>query len=225
MTDLATAAFFRVEGTLLRRGTLAAAAYFAANAQGLRERALRLGQVAVAAAGFGLLGQNDRALANRISWAAVRGMSEDRLHVLAEEFVDVHVRPNVLESGLDVVRSARKDGHRIVLLSESIDLVVGPLADVIRNVDEGVCNRLEIRDGETTGRLLDPVVGGHDGGRWIREYAAERGIDLARSVAYGTHGPDLLLLAAVGRPCAVNPDYTLRRAAVESRWAILDYPA
>lgn len=220
-----TAAFFKVEGTLLRRGSLAAAAYFAGNGQGLRERALRLGHVAVAAAGFGLLGQNDRALANRISWASLRGMTEDRLHVLAEEFYEDHIRPGLLDSGVELIKRARRDGHRIVLVSESIDLLIAPLAEHIRRVDEVVCNRLEVRDGELTGRLADPVVGGHEVGRWIRDYADEHGIDLDRSVAYGAHAPDLLMLAAVGRPCAVNPDYTLRRAAVDSRWPVLDYAA
>ena len=45
----ASAAFFRVEGALVNRGVLAASAYFAANAQGMRERFLRLGQVALTA--------------------------------------------------------------------------------------------------------------------------------------------------------------------------------
>lgn len=220
-----TAAFFRVEGTLLRRGTLAATAYFAANGSGVRERALRLGHVAVAAAGFGLLGQNDRSLANRISWASLRGMSEDRLHVLAEEYVSEQVVPNVLESGLELVKRARREGHRIVLISESIDLLVEPLREHVRGVDRVVCNRLELRDGETTGRLAEPVVGGHDVGRQVAEYAALEGIDLARSLAYGCHAPDMLLLAAVGRPCAVNPDYTLRRAAVDARWPVMDFAA
>lgn len=220
-----TAAFFRVEGTLLKRGTLAAAGYFAANGQGFRERATRLGHLAIAAAGFGLLGQNDRALANRVTWAALRGMSDDRLFVLAQEYVDEHAIPNVLDSGLELIARARKAGHKIVLVSESLDLIVTPVAEHVRRIDDVVCNSLEIIDGETTGRLNDPIVGGHDGGRWIRAYAAENGIDLDHSVAYGCHGPDLLMLAAVGEPCAVNPDYTLRRAAIESKWAIMDYAA
>lgn len=220
-----TAAFFRVEGTLLKRGTLAATAYFAANGQGLRERATRLGHVAIAAAGFGLLGQNDRALANRVTWAALRGMSDDRLAVLAEEYVDEHAIPNLLDSGLELIARARKTGHRIILVSESIDRIVRPIAEHVRRVDDVVCNTLEVIDGETSGRLVDPIVGGHDGGRWIRAYATEHKIDLTRSVAYGCHGPDLLMLAAVGEACAVNPDYTLRRAASEAQWPILDYAA
>lgn len=220
-----TAAFFRVEGALLKRGTLATAAYFAANGQGFRERAARLGHVALAAAGFGLLGQNDRSLANRVTWAALRGMSDDRLAVLAEEYVDEQAVPALLDSGLELISRARRAGHRIVLVSESIDRIIKPIAEHVRGVDDVVCNSLEVVDGETTGRLEAPIVGGHDGGRWIRAYAAEHEIELARSVAYGCHGPDLLLLAAVGEACAVNPDYTLRRAASEAHWPVLDYVA
>ena len=220
-----TAAFFRVEGTLLKRGNLAAAGYFAANGQGFRERATRLGHLAIAAAGFGLLGQNDRALANRVTWAALRGMSEDRLTVLANEYVEEQAKPNLLDSGLELVARAKRSGHRIVLVSESLDRIVRPLAAHARRIDDIVCNSLEIIDGETTGRLVEPIVGGHEGGRWVRAYAEEHGIDLERSVAYGCHGPDLLMLAAVGEACAVNPDYTLRRAATEAQWAILDYAA
>jgi HAD superfamily phosphoserine phosphatase-like hydrolase len=224
MTE-STAAFFRVEGTLLKRGTVAAAGYFAANGQGFRERATRLGHVAIAAAGFGLLGQNDRALANRMTWAALRGMSEDRLAVLAEEYVEEQAKPNLLDSGLELISRARRAGHRIILVSESLDRIVRPLAEHARRIDDVVSNSLEIVDGETTGRLVEPIVGGHEGGRWVRAYAEEHRIDLGRSVAYGCHGPDLLMLAAVGEACAVNPDYTLRRAATEARWPILDYAA
>ncbi len=79
---MTTAAFFRAEGVLLKRGPISAAAWLAANGKGLRERAFRLGQLAVAAPLAGLLSQNDRTLSSRLAWAACRGMSEDRLAVL-----------------------------------------------------------------------------------------------------------------------------------------------
>lgn len=220
-----TAAFFRVEGVLTRRGALAAAAYLAANGQGFRERAFRLGQLALAGPAVALLRQNDRTLTNRMAWAACRGMSADRLAVLGEEFYEDYVSDKLLDSGLELVQRARRAGHRIVLVSEGVEAVVGPLARAVRGVDDFFCNRLEVVDGETTGRLTDPVFGGHDAGAWVRAYAEEHGVDLARSVAYAAKGPDLLLLAAVGEPCAVNADYTLRRAATEARWARLDYAA
>lgn len=218
-----SAAFVRVEGTLVQGGCLSAAAYFAGNARGMRERTLRLGQVALTAPVYQWLGQNDRTLANRLAYLPLRGMHEDRLHELAAEYVDNILKPSLLHGGVELLRRARGEGRRLVLISDSLSMVMEPLAEHLRVVDDFICNRIEIRDGECTGRLLDPVVGGHDSGPWAKRYAAEHGLDLAASVAYGAHGPDLLLLSSVGFPCAVNPDFTLRRAARDADWPVMDY--
>lgn len=218
-----TAAFFRVEGTLLNRGALAASAYLAANGQGFRERFLRLGGIALAAPVFGILGQNDRTMANRVAYLALRNMSEDRVSVLGREYFDDVLKGKLLASGLDLLKRMKQEGHMTVLLSEGIEEVVGPLRDELSDVDHFVCNRLEFRDGDCTGRLLDPIIGGHETRRWVTRFAEEHNIDLGRSVAYAAHGPDLLLLAAVGSPCAVNPDFTLRRAAEEAEWPVMEY--
>lgn len=218
-----TAAFFRVEGTLVRRGVLSMAAYVAANAKGFRERALRFSSLAVTAPLYALLGQNDRTMANRLAFLPFRGMSEDRIVVLAEEYFDSVMKDALLERGLDLIAQAREEGHRIVLLSENIEPVATQLKETVKGIDDVIFNRLEFRNGNCTGRLQEPIVGGHEVGKWIRAYAEEHNLHMPGSAAYGTHGPDLLLLAAVGRPCAVNPDYTLRRAASDADWPVMEY--
>ena len=223
--EQATAAFFRAEGVLLSTGVLQAAAFMAAQRAGMRDRALRFGQVALAAPVFGLLGQNDRSLGNRVANLAYRDMSEDRIAVLSEEYVEDVLREKILDSGLELMRKAKKDGHRVVVISEGIASIMEPLREHLRYADDLICNRLEIRDHKATGKLLEPIVGGYEGGRWLRDYARRHELDLERSVAYAGHGPDLLLLSAVGTPCAVNPDFTLRKAARESDWPIIEYKA
>ena len=223
MGSLATAAFVRVEGALLPQGVCSATAYFAANGAGLRERALKLGQVALTAPLYSLLGQSDRILANRLAYVALRGMSEDRVAELAEEYFANILRDRILQGGVELLRDARREGRRVVLISDGLQQVIEPLAAHLRHLDDYVCNRLEFRDGFATGKLVEPVIGGHDCAIWAREYAARHAIDLASSTVYAAHGPDLLLLSAVGKPCAVNPDFTLRRAARQADWPILDY--
>lgn len=217
-----TAAFFRVEGTLVDRGALAASAFFAGNAQGFAERALRLGAVAFGAPLYGILAQRDPTLATRAAYAALRHMSQDRIHELAEEYYDEVLALRIYERGRELIKQARKDKHRIVFLSEGLHEVVARLATDL-GADDLVCNRLEYAAGETTGKLLEPIIGGHDGAAWARRFAASHEIDLARSVAYAAHGGDLLLLSAVGRPCAVNPDFALRAAARDADWPVLEY--
>jgi HAD superfamily phosphoserine phosphatase-like hydrolase len=218
-----TAAFFRVEGIVLGRGVLAASAYIAANAKKFGERALRLGLVALAAPVHGLLGQTDRALAHRIVHLAFRGMSEDRVAILAEEYAEDILKGKLLDQGVELMKRARDEGRRVVLLSDGVSSIMEPFARHLKHHDELVCNHLEFRDGEATGKLLDPIIGGASGGRWLRQYALEHDLDLAHSAAYGSHGPDMLLLSAVGRPCAVNPDFVLRRSARDADWPIIEY--
>jgi len=216
-------AFFRVEGTLIPQGAVSAAAYFAANGNGFRERALRLGHLAVAGPVYSILGQSDRTLANRLTYLSLRNMSRDRVAILADEYFNDIVKDRVLEGGIELLRKARKQGHRVVLISDGLSEIIEPLANELRHVDDFICNHLEYRNDKTTGRLLDPVVGGHDSVKWAQRYAEEHDFDLEESVVYAAHGPDMLLMSAVGFPCAVNPDFTLRRAAREADWPVMDY--
>lgn len=223
MATLDTAVFVRAEGVLFRQSVLAATAYFAANGRGFRERVFRLGQVALTAPVYQLLGQNDRTLANRMLYVSLRNMDQDRILELADEYSNNILKKALLEEGKELLKRCRRQGHRIVLISDGLAQVMNPVVEQLDRVDDFICNHLEIRNGVATGRLLEPIVGGHDSARWAERYAQEHGIDLRRSIAYATHGPDLLLLAAVGYPCAVNPDFTLRRAARQAEWPIMDY--
>jgi putative phosphoserine phosphatase/1-acylglycerol-3-phosphate O-acyltransferase len=216
-----TAAFFRVEGTLTERTALAAAAWLASNAQGLGERFARLGNVALAAP-LRMAGElQTGATATRMTWMGLRGMTEDRLVLLCEEYFEKYVKDEVLEVGAELVKLAKKQGRRVVLISDNIDLLVAPLAEQL-GADDVVCNRLEMRKHKATGRLEDPVIGGNVAGQWARAFATEHGIDLGDSWAYGASAADSLLLSAIGQPCVVNPDRQLRRLAKDHDWPVVE---
>ncbi|MFY0532456.1 HAD family hydrolase [Nannocystis pusilla] len=223
MTQTNTAAFVRVEGILLARGVLSAAAYLAGNAKKFGERAVRLGLVGLAAPVHRLLGQTDRALAHRLAHLAIRGMSQDRVEVLCEEYAEDVLKDTILDQGLELLKRLQAEGRRVVLLSDSIEPIMKPLARHLKHYDELVYNKIEFEDGEATGKLLDPVIGSNVGGRWLDDYAAAHNFELSRCAAYGAHGPDMLLLSRVGKPCAVNPDFVLRRSAKDADWPIIDY--
>src|SRR5689334_1055771 len=129
----ATAAFFRVEGTLVGRGAVSLAAYCAANQARLGDRFMRLGQLAMTAPLYAVLGQSDRVLANRLAYLALRGMSEDRIAVLAEEYFEQILKERVLKGGLELIKSARAAGHRVVLISDALEPVVAMLARHLRH--------------------------------------------------------------------------------------------
>ncbi len=53
--------------------------------------------------------------------------------------------------------------------------------------------------------------------------AADAGIDLAESYAYGDSYSDREFLESVGHPVAVNPDRALRRLAASQDWQVLQW--
>ena len=217
--SLKPAAFFRVEGPIVPSGAVAAAAWLAANSQEIGLRLGRLGAVALSApAALGA----DPTTAVRIAWMSLRGMSEDRLVVLGEEYFATRLRGAIRPVGQELLARARREGQRVVLVSELLHPLVAPLADHL-GADVLVCNRMELRAGRATGRLVDPVVG-RLGGSWLREVAADHALDLSRSTAYGARDADLPLLSAVGQPCAVHPDRSLRSAARDLDWPVVEAP-
>lgn len=159
--------------------------------------------------------------ATRMTWMGVRGMSEDRLVVLGEEYYEKYVEDALVDVGVELLEKAKKRGERIVLISDNIDLIIKPLAQKL-GADDLICNRLEFRKEKATGRLEDPVIGGNVAGQWARGFAEAHSIDLSESWGYGASGADSLLLSALGRPCAVNPDRQLRRLARDHDWPVVE---
>src|SRR5208283_2897489 len=84
-----------------------------------------------------------------------------------------------------------------------------------------IANRLEIKDGYATGKLLRPIVAGPEKARLIREWAKGHGHDLADCFAYSDSYSDLPMLSVVGHPCAVNPDLRLGKLASTYAWPVI----
>lgn len=212
----ASAAFFRVEGTLIARPTALTVAWLAANAQELGERVARLAGLGLSLPVWGA----DPGLGRRLGWSALRGTSEDRLIVLGEEYFHTWLADAVLPVGRDLLARARADGRRVVLLSDNLESVMAPLKELL-GADDLVANRMELRNGRATGRLLDPVISSLSGTE-LRAYASQHGLDLRSSCGYGAATEDAVLLSAVGLPCAVGPDRGLRRMARDHHWPVVE---
>jgi len=215
------AAIFRVEGVITPRTSLRAAAAMALGARVLKERVSRLTSFALAGPLSVLGATRGASRVRELAWAGVKGMSRHRLTYLGEEYWDLEVRPSIRPEAIELMETARLQGKKLVLVSDNIDLIVDHLAEALE-VDHVVCNHLVFDGTKATGELQTPVVGGERSGQWARQFADQNGIDLARSTAYGAQASDALLLSAIGSPCAVAPDFALRRMAVDNDWPVVE---
>ena len=78
---------------------------------------------------------------------------------------------------------------------------------------------IEDEDGILTGKVRGPILWGPGKAQAVREFAAERGVDLAESYAYGNGREDVPYLEEVGRPHPLNPDLGLTAEAAGARLA------
>lgn len=100
-------------------------------------------------------------------------------------------------------RTLRRLGFTLAVVSGGFIEVVGPLAESL-GIHHARANRLEVRDGVLTGRVLGPVLDRAGKASALREFAAAENLPLARTVAIGDGANDLDMLAAAGLGIAFN---------------------
>jgi HAD superfamily hydrolase (TIGR01490 family) len=217
-----SAAFYDVDGTLIRINIVHTFAFYATRQPSLIESAKRTLTTAASVPLFWAADKISRKWFNEIFYRSYQGASEDRLVELSEELFDEVIEPNIFPRARDLIEESRRAGCRQVLLSGALDFTMRPLARHL-GVDDLIANRLEFDDnGYATGKLKKPFIAGATKAEIMRDYAAKHGLDLARSWAYSDSFSDFPMLAVVGHPTAVNPDLRLRSIARSYDWPVLD---
>lgn len=125
-----------------------------------------------------------------------------------------------LPEALQRVAQHRAAGHRTILVTGSMDLMVTPFLPYF---DEIVAGKMHERDGVLTGYLADPPLVDEARAAWLLDYAKRNDFDLSKSYGYGDSHADLVWLQLLGNPSVVNPDLQLYRHAKEKRWNVLDW--
>jgi len=218
--DRRAAAFFDVDGTLVRTTIVHYYAYFRRAGMSVWTRRLWsiafLGRCLV----YLILDKIDRSWFNRVFYRNYGGMSASEVRGRVEKCFQDVLHPNLYPAGCARVEQHRREGLDVVLVTGSIDFLMAPLAREL-GVEHVVAPRLVEHDGRFTGELDGPPIGEEEKARRIRQYAADHNIDLTRSFAYGDSVADLPMLECVGRPVAINPDRALAAVARKRGWTVL----
>ena len=189
--------YWRVEGSLLELTTVRPIAFFTWNSQTFVARALRRSLVLAMALLRPFLYAANRKLATRIVHAVLRGITHDRLDLLGEEEFQYKLKPLLKPEGVRQLKALQDSGTDVVLVSQGLDHVMRPLARHL-GVRWIIANRLDFRDGVSTGRLLSPVIRPRGLFARIRETGPDGRQSPARWVrALGLRGPKALAAAIV----------------------------
>jgi HAD superfamily hydrolase (TIGR01490 family) len=163
----------------------------------------------------------DRRTFNELLYSSYEGMSEDRLLLLAEDVFQKVIRPSIFPAAQDLVQKSLDAGHTVVFVSGALDCILRLLAEHM-GAQDIIANRLELKNGVCTGKMLKPVVAGPEKARLIREHARTNGHDLDECYAFSDSYSDVPMLSVVGHPAAVNPDKRLALLAKAYSWPRFD---
>jgi HAD superfamily hydrolase (TIGR01490 family) len=214
---VAVAALFDVDGTLLARNTAPLYMNHLRRTGQARRRDVARTLYYLFWYKLGLL---DVRSALEVSMAFVRGRDEAALAADCVGWYREAVRPYVFPSMAALVAAHREAGHLTVILTSATRYLAEPLgADL--GIGHFLVTELVVRDGRFTGQVVQPVCYGRGKAYWAERFAAEHGVDLARSYFYTDSITDLPVLDRVGHPRVVHPDPRLRRLAQRRGWQVL----
>lgn len=222
-----SAAFFDIDGTLLAKPSLERRLFRDLAWQ----RKISAGNYLRWLAEAARLGVQDPRMAVHSNKAYLRGLREDELSSRGGS--------SRLQGGIRLFPPAVQRvwwhamrGDRIVLVTGTLE----PLAERVkfaleremlcRGVDINItllATRLEVRNRRFTGRVLGSPMFAQEKARAIQEFSERTGIMLSQCSAYGDSALDLLMLAAVGHPVAVNADVKLKTIAHLRRWPAVSW--
>lgn len=217
----AKAAFYDVDGTLVKTNIVHVYAYYAMNRGSLLGMAGRTLGTAASLPLFGALDLINRKVFNEFFYRYYEGLSEDRLITVAEDMFEDVLKPAIYEQSKDLIAEARRSGCRIVLVTGALDFTMRPLVRYL-GADELIANKMQFVGGKATGKVIPPIIEGANKANAIRDYCVREGLSLAHCHGYSDSASDYAMLAIVGRPTAVNPDMRLRSLARAYNWPILD---
>ena len=215
------AAFYDVDGTLIRTNIVDAYAYYAVNSGSVLESAKRVARGMAKGPLFWALDKYNRKLFNESFYREYKGLTEDRLRLLAQDLFDDVLQDAIFPGAYDLIEEARSSGCRIVLVTGALDFTMEPLARHLK-ADDLIANRMQFVGNVATGKVMPPLLEGAHKAKVIRDYCVKHGLQLDKSHAYTDSMSDYPMLAVVGRPTAVNPDLRLRTTARSYEWPILD---
>lgn len=214
-------AVFDLENTLIASNVVDSYSWLATRHLDLPERARFVARTLREAPKLLALDRADRGDFLRYFYRRYEGAPLEQLRADAWELFGDLVLTKAFPAGLRRVREHRQAGHRTLLITGALDVVIEPLRPLF---DEVVCARLGVAGGRLTGELEEAPPTGEARAMIMADYAKSRGLDLEQAVAYADSASDLPMLEAAGHPVAVNPETKLAAIARKRGWHTEHWP-
>ena len=211
------AAFFDIDGTITKTTILDPLIWYRRTHDSAPRFAAFVSGLVLRAPYYLWIDRQSRSRCNVVFFRQYAGMPAQPLREWHRRTFPDNLQRKVIPAAHDCIRDHQRRGHRVVLVTGGLELVMRPLAEFL-HADELIATRLVERTGAFTGELDGPAIADARKAELARAYAQRHGIDMAQSFAYGNSPGDAPMLECVGHPVAVNPDGRLQRLARRRGW-------
>ena len=212
---------FDLENTLIASNVVDSYSWLATRHQDSRDRVGFVARTLREAPRLLALDRSDRSDFLRYFYRRYEGAPADRLRQDSWELFSDLVLTKSFPAGIRRVREHRALGHKTLLITGALDVVIEPLRPLF---DEVVCATLGQRAGRFTGELVEAPPTGEARALIMADYARAHNLDLEQCVAYADSASDLPMLEAAGHPVAVNPETKLAAIARKRGWHVEHWP-
>jgi 1-acyl-sn-glycerol-3-phosphate acyltransferase len=148
---------------------------------------------------------------NRFLYSRYAGMRLDKLLMIRDQYLVRYISARIFPEADRIIRAAKRQSQRVVIVSASWDLVVTAVAEYL-GVDHCLATQLEIINGRLTGRVLK-LIDADQKPAVLREYLSAIHVVPKSIIAYGDSRHDLPLLNFSDQSFLINPSRSLRALA------------
>jgi HAD superfamily hydrolase (TIGR01490 family) len=214
------AAFFDIDGTITKTTILLPLIWYQRAHLSWSRIVLFALELLVRAPYYLWVDRQSRARFNAVFYRRYAGLNAEDLRAWHRRTFEATLLPLIFPAALELIRDHQRQGHRIVLITGGLDVVMQPLAEYL-HADDLIATHLTERDGIPTGTIDGPSIADEQKAIHVHAIAERHGIDLSQSFAYGNSLGDARMLECVGHPVAFNPDGRLRRLAGRRGWQMV----
>jgi len=213
------AAFFDVDGTLIKGNAIQHYLYFAQQNRLPSSRWRVAVPIICKLPCYLLIDKLNRGLFNHVFYREYRNMSVRHVDQNKQKYFSEKLVHSIFPEAQARINFHKQKGHKIIFVSGALDFIVEPLANFL-GADMVLATHLKIEGGCYTGTITNSNLIGQKKAAAIEDIARILEINLCNSFAYGDSVSDIPMLNTVFNPVAINPDYFLLRMAKKSGWSI-----
>ncbi len=145
-----------------------------------------------------------KAMSGELDFKQALSARVELLAGLDESVIDqVRQKVTLTKGAQQLITELHNLGHKVGVVSGGFIDVIEPILKDLE-IDFYKANKLDIRDGKLTGKVVGKVIDGSEKLAVLREFASKEGINIQQTVAIGDGANDLEMIQAAGLGIAFN---------------------